>query len=287
MKWSLTALVIGFIIDFFVGDPHGFPHPIILIGRLISALEKGLRRLFPATAGGERTAGAVLWVLTAALSAAVPALILYLCHLASPWLRLAAESVMCWQILAARCLERESMQVYKALESGDIAASRRAVSMIVGRDTAALDDAAVTRAAVETVAENTSDGVVAPLLFLAIGGAPLGFFYKAVNTMDSMLGYTDPPFTHIGLVPAKADDVVNYLPARLSALLMLAAGLLMGLDVNNGWRETPGTTGSSTASPSSATRCGRSGMTTFPGPAASCISRPCWPCCCAAASSWP
>ena len=236
MKWSLMALVIGFIIDFFVGDPHGFPHPIVLIGKLISALEKGLRRLFPATPRGERAAGAVLWVLTVSLSVAVPALILYLCHLASPWLRLAAESVMCWQILAARCLERESMQVYKALESGDIAASRRAVSMIVGRDTAALDDAAVTRAAVETVAENTSDGVVAPLLFLAVGGAPLGFFYKAVNTMDSMLGYTDPPFTHIGLLPAKADDVVNYLPARFSALLMLAAGFLMGMDVKNGWR---------------------------------------------------
>ena len=236
MKWSLIALLIGFIIDFFVGDPHGFPHPIVLIGKLISALEKGLRRLFPATPRGERAAGAALWVLTAGLSAAVPALILYLCHLASPWLRLTAESVMCWQILAARSLEKESMKVYKALESGDIAASRYAVSMIVGRDTAALDDAAVTRAAVETVAENTSDGVVAPLLFLAVGGAPLGFFYKAVNTMDSMLGYTDPPFTHIGLVPAKADDVVNYLPARLSALLMLAAGFLMGLDVKNGWR---------------------------------------------------
>ena len=236
MKWSLMALVIGFIIDFFVGDPHGFPHPIILIGKLIAALEKGLRRLFPATPRGERTAGAVLWVLTAGLSAAVPALILILCHQISPWLRLAAESIMCWQILAARALERESMKVYTALESGDIAASRYAVSMIVGRDTAALDDAAVTRAAVETVAENTSDGVVAPLLFLAIGGAPLGFFYKAVNTMDSMLGYTDPPFTHIGLVPAKADDIVNYLPARLSALLMLAAGFLMGLDVKSGWQ---------------------------------------------------
>ena len=143
---------------------------------------------------------------------------------------------MCWQILAARALEKESMLVYKALESGDITASRRAVSMIVGRDTAALDDAAVTRAAVETVAENTSDGVVAPLIFLAIGGAPLGFFYKAVNTMDSMLGYTEPPYKDIGLVPAKADDMVNYIPARLSALLMLAAGFLLGLDVKNGWQ---------------------------------------------------
>lgn len=236
MKWSLTALVIGFIIDFFVGDPHGFPHPIVLIGKLISALDRGLRRLFPATPKGERAAGAVLWILTVSLSTAVPGLILFLCHQMSPWLRLTVESIMCWQILAARALEKESMLVYKALESGDITASRRAVSMIVGRDTAALDDAAVTRAAVETVAENTSDGVVAPLIFLAIGGAPLGFFYKAVNTMDSMLGYTEPPYKDIGLVPAKADDVVNYIPARLSALLMLAAGFLLGLDVKNGWR---------------------------------------------------
>ena len=236
MKWSLMALVIGFIIDFFVGDPHGFPHPIVLIGKLISALDRGLRRLFPATPKGERAAGAVLWILTVSLSTAVPGLILFLCHQVSPWLRLTVESIMCWQILAARALEKESMLVYKALESGDITASRRAVSMIVGRDTAALDDAAVTRAAVETVAENTSDGVVAPLIFLAIGGAPLGFFYKAVNTMDSMLGYTEPPYKDIGLVPAKADDVVNYIPARLSALLMLAAGFLLGLDVKNGWR---------------------------------------------------
>lgn len=236
MEWSLLALVIGFVIDFFVGDPHGFPHPIILIGKLISALEKGLRRLFPATPRGEQWAGGILWCITAGLAAAVPAGILFLCGLVSPWLRLAIESIMCWQILAARALEKESMLVYKALESGDIIASRKAVSMIVGRDTAALDDAAVTRAAVETVAENTSDGVVAPLLFLAIGGAPLGFFYKAVNTMDSMLGYTEPPFKNIGLIPAKADDVLNFLPARLSALLMLAAGALLGLDVKNGWQ---------------------------------------------------
>ena len=236
MKWSLLALVIGFVIDFFVGDPHGFPHPIILIGKLISVLEKGLRRLFPATPRGERWAGGVLWCITAGLATAVPAGTLCLCGLVSPWLRLAGECSMCWQILAARALEKESMLVYKALESGDIIASRKAVSMIVGRDTAALDDAAVTRAAVETVAENTSDGVVAPLLFLAIGGAPLGFFYKAVNTMDSMLGYTEPPFKNIGLIPAKADDVLNFLPARLSALLMLAAGALLGLDVKNGWR---------------------------------------------------
>ena len=108
--------------------------------------------------------------------------------------------------------------------------------MIVGRDTARLDDAGVTRAAVETVAENTSDGVVAPMLFLALGGAPLGFFYKAINTMDSMLGYVEMPYKNIGLVPAKMDDLANYLPSRLSALLMLAAGFLLGFDAKNGWR---------------------------------------------------
>ena len=143
---------------------------------------------------------------------------------------------MCWQILATKALKDEPMKVYTALESGDLEKSRHAVSMIVGRDTARLDDAGVTRAAVETVAENTSDGVVAPMLFLALGGAPLGFFYKAVNTMDSMLGYVEPPYKNIGLVPAQMDDAANFLPARLSALLMIAAGFLLGLDAKNGWR---------------------------------------------------
>ena len=236
MKWSLWALVIGFGIDLVLGDPHGFPHPVVAIGKLISAAEKLLRRAFPATRRGERLAGGVLWVLVAAVSVVVPAFVLYLCRQISPWLRLAAESVMCWQILAVRSLRTESMKVYTALESGDVEAARRAVSMIVGRDTARLDRAGIARAAVETVAENTSDGVIAPLVFLAIGGAPLGFFYKAVNTMDSMLGYVEPPYQNIGLVPAKMDDVMNYLPARLSALLMLAVGGALGMDFGNGWR---------------------------------------------------
>ena len=236
MKWSLFALLIGFGIDLIVGDPHGLPHPVVGIGKLISLLERRFRALFPKTARGEIFAGACIWLCTVLVSAGLPALILYGAQRVSVYLRLVLESVMCWQILAVKSLRDESMKVYDALESGDLAASRHAVSMIVGRDTDRLDDAAVTRAAVETVAENTSDGVVAPLLFLAIGGAPLGFFYKAVNTMDSMLGYVEPPYKNIGLVPAKADDVVNYIPARLSALLMLTAGGLMGLDISAGWR---------------------------------------------------
>ncbi len=236
MYWSLLALVIGFGMDLLLGDPQGWPHPVAAIGKLISVLERSLRRAFPVSPKGERLAGGVLWLITVSVSAAVPILILWGCHAVSPWLRLAVESVMCWQILAVRSLRTESMKVHAALAGGDVERARRAVSMIVGRDTARLDAAGIARAAVETVAENTSDGVVAPMVFLALGGAPLGFFYKAVNTMDSMLGYVEPPYRHIGLVPARMDDVMNYLPARLSALLMLAAGGLRGMDVRRGWR---------------------------------------------------
>ena len=236
MMWSLLALVIGFCVDLLVGDPHGLPHPVIFIGKLIGFLEKRLRKIFPKTKRGENIAGGVLWLLVALISFGIPAAVLAVCHRISPWLRLAVESLMCWQILATKSLRDESMKVYAALQSGDLEKSRYAVSMIVGRDTARLDDAGVTRAAVETVAENTSDGIVAPLIYLAIGGAPLGFFYKAVNTMDSMLGYVEPPYKNIGLIPAKADDIANFLPARISALFMLAAGWLLGMDGKNGWK---------------------------------------------------
>ena len=232
----LLALPAGFGIDLLLGDPQGWPHPVIFIGKLISALEALLRRLFPKTPAGERAAGALLWLLTAGVSFVVPFALLRLCERVSPYLALGVESLMCWQILATKSLRDESMKVYRALKTGSLEDARRAVAMIVGRDTEKLDAPGVARAAVETVAENCSDGVIAPLLFLALGGAPLGFFYKAVNTMDSMLGYTDPPYTHIGFVPAKADDWMNFLPARISALLLLAAGGLLGLDVKNGWR---------------------------------------------------
>ncbi len=236
MKERALALLVGFAIDALLGDPHGFPHPVVAMGRMISFLERRLRRIFPQNAAGETAAGALLWLLVAAVSTALPWAALELLRRLHPLLALGAESLMCWQILAARSLKTETMKVYTALESGNLEASRYAVSMIVGRDTARLDDPGVTRAAVETVAENTSDGVLAPMLYFALGGAPLAFFYKAVNTMDSMLGYIDPPYTHIGHVSARMDDVLNFIPARLSALLMLAAGGLLGLDVPGGWR---------------------------------------------------
>lgn len=233
---SLLALLIGFGVDLVLGDPYCIPHPVVGMGKLIAGLEKLFRRIFPKTPGGERAAGALLWAIVAGVCFALPAALLALCRAVSPWLALAAESVMCWQILAAKSLKEESMKVFAALKTGDLAASREAVSRIVGRETARLDEAGVTRAAVETVAENTSDGVVAPLFYLALGGAPLGFLYKAINTMDSMLGYTDPPYQDIGFVPAKMDDLANLIPARLSALLMLAAGGLLGFDLAGGWK---------------------------------------------------
>ena len=141
---------------------------------------------------------------------------------------------MCWQCIAVKALKDESMKVFYALKEGDTEKARYAVSMIVGRDTESLDDAAITRAAVETVAENTSDGVIAPIMYLAVGGGPLGLFYKAVNTMDSMLGYTDPPYKNIGMFPAKADDVFNFIPSRISAVLMLISGALLKMNVKGG-----------------------------------------------------
>lgn len=234
--YSLLAVVLGFGIDLIVGDPHSIPHPVIFIGKLISTMEKLVRKIFPKTIKGENFAGGVLWLVVVAISITVPALLLWLCYEIHVWLGLAIESIMCWQILATKSLKDESMKVHAALKTGNIEKSRYAVSMIVGRDTADLNDKAVARAAVETVAENTSDGIVAPLIFLAIGGAPLGFFYKAVNTMDSMLGYVEMPYKNIGLVPAKMDDVMNFIPSRLSALIMLFAGWLLKLNVKNGWK---------------------------------------------------
>lgn len=233
---SLCALIMGFCLDLLIGDPHWIPHPIIFIGKLISALEKLARRCFPKTVRGENAAGAVIWLVVVLVSTGVPALILWLAYGFRVWLGLALETIMCAQILATKSLRQESMKVYAALKTGDLSKAQYAVSMIVGRDTQRLDEAGVARAAVETVAENTSDGIIAPMLFLAIGGAPLGFLYKAVNTMDSMLGYVEMPYKNVGLVPAKMDDVFNYLPARISAFLMLAAGVLLGMDGKNGWK---------------------------------------------------
>ena len=236
MKTIVFALGIGFVLDALFGDPHWLPHPVVLIGKWISFLEKQLRRLFPKTPGGERAGGTVLVLLVLLASAAVPWGILWLAGLVHPYLRFAVECFMCYQILAARSLKTESMRVYWKLQEGNLEESRKAVSWIVGRDTENLTMEGVSKAAVETVAENTSDGVIAPMLYLALGGPVLGFFYKAVNTMDSMIAYKNDRYLYFGRTAAHLDDVFNYIPARLSGLFMILASAILGFDGKNAWR---------------------------------------------------
>lgn len=231
-----TAFICGFVLDALLGDPYSMPHIIRVIGRLIAWAERALRATFSATPKGERTAGVVLVALVVGLSCGTSALVLWLADLVSPWLAFVVESFVCYQMIAAKQLRVEARRVYDALQNDGLAAARTAVSMIVGRDTAALDEASVTRAAVETVAENTSDGVVAPLLFMALGGAPAGVLYKAVNTMDSMVGYVNDRYRNFGTAAARLDDVLNWIPARLTGVLMCLVAPLVGLDGRGAWR---------------------------------------------------
>lgn len=236
MVISLYALCLGFLLDLIFGDPHWLPHPVRLMGRAISGLEKALRPRFPDTPQGRRSSGRVMVILVLLIFTAAPLVILLLCQRISPFLRLAVETVMCYQLLAARSLRDESMKVYDALCQDDLPLAREKVSMIVGRDTQKLSREQVAKAAVETVAENTSDGVVAPLFYMAIGGGVLGFFYKAANTMDSMVGYRNERYEDFGRAAAKLDDIVNFIPSRLSALLMIIAAVLPGYSAKDGWR---------------------------------------------------
>lgn len=232
----LFALLLGFLLDLLLGDPRWLPHPIRAIGALIAGLEKVLRKIFPKNRSGQLAGGVALVILVLVLSGGITLLVLWLCGKVGLWLRFLAETVLCFQLLATRSLKGESMKVYKALKAGDLEGARYAVSMIVGRDTQCLDEAGVARAAVETVAENASDGVIAPLIFLAIGGAPLGMVYKAVNTMDSMVGYKNDQYLWFGRCAAKLDDVVNFIPARLAGLLMCLGAGFSGFDAPNALR---------------------------------------------------
>ena len=236
MVQSLAALIIGSIVDFILGDPRELWHPVQGIGWVISRLEKILRRLFPAGRRGERWAGAVLVVLTLLVSVGVPALLLFFLSLVHPLLSFLLSCIFCWQLLAARSLRTEGLKVEEALEKEGLEAGRRAVSMIVGRDTRDLTEEGVIEAAVETVAENTSDGVTAPLFYMILAGPLGGFAYKAVNTMDSMVGYKNEKYRYFGTCAARLDDAANFIPARLSALFMTAAAFLAGYDGKNAWR---------------------------------------------------
>ena len=230
--YALTALSVfaGFGLDCLLGDPLSRLHPVVLMGKLISLFEKQLRPRFPQTPPGERTAGTIMALAVPLISAGAGLLLLYLAWRVHPWAYCAVSAFLCWQCFAARCLMTEAKKVVTCLEKEGLSAGRRQVGMLVGRDTDSLTEPQVVKAAVETVAENTSDGVVAPLFWMVLFGAAGGLFYKAVNTMDSMVGYKNDRYLHFGRCAAKFDDVVNYVPARLSALAMIGAAFLLRLD---------------------------------------------------------
>lgn len=228
LLWSTAGLLLGFGLDMLFGDVEGFPHIIRWMGALIAALD---RRLPHSEAGGT-----VLVLTVTCVCTGIPLGCLFLCYRHLPVLGFLIESFLCWQLLAARSLKTESMKVYQSLLAGDVESARKSVAMIVGRDTEGLDGEGIMRATVETIAENASDGVAAPLLYIMAGGAAFGCLYKAVNTMDSMVGYKNDRYLHFGRMAAKTDDVLNFIPSRLCALLMVLSAFLLRYDGRQAYR---------------------------------------------------
>ena len=231
-----AAVLGGFVLDLLFGDPAWLPHPVVYMGKAISALERRLRARLPRTPQGELLGGAILAFCLPVGTFLLTSLVCLGAAALSPWLGLAVQMFWCGQALAAKGLVQESTNVYAELKKGSLPAARKAVSRIVGRDTEALTAEGVTRAAVETVAENASDGVIAPLLYMLLGGAPLALTYKAINTMDSMVGYKNEKYLYFGRAAAKLDDVANYIPSRLAALLWIMAAAFTRNDAKGAWR---------------------------------------------------
>ena len=236
LTFSFLALLFGYLLDMAFGDPAWLYHPVVLIGKLIAFLENKIRKIFPDDPKGQLVGGFLEVVLVCVITFAVPFIILKLLFRHMPIAAVMLESFWCGQLLAARSLANESMKVYDRLVHGTLSEARKAVSMIVGRDTENLSEIGVTKAAVETVAENTSDGVIAPMFYMAIGGAPLMFLYKGINTMDSMLGYKNEKYLYFGCTAAKLDDLANFIPSRIAGYLMVAASFFVKMDTKNAAR---------------------------------------------------
>lgn len=215
---NLIDVIIAMIIDLILGDPYWLPHPVIFIGKLIKLIENKSRAMAKSSKN-LKFLGGIMVIVVALICFILPAGLLYFTWSIKPLFHI-INIIFLWTTIAAKCLKDESMKVYYALEKHDIGLARKYTSYIVGRDTNSLDEKELIRAAVETVAENTSDGVIAPLFYGIIGGAPLAMMYKGINTMDSMVGYINEPYTYIGFFPAKTDDVFNFIPARLTGFVM-------------------------------------------------------------------
>ncbi len=242
MQERIFVLCGGYLLDLLLGDPHCLWHPVRGIGKLIEYTERLLLRMLKpdrereADRTKKQLAGVLLAAAVLLIVMGVCGLVLYGAGKIHSFLRIGLEVLLCYQMLAQKSLKTESMKVYERLAAGDAAGARCAVSMIVGRDTDRLDEKGITRAAVETVAENTSDGVIAPMLFMLIFGVPGGVFYKAVNTMDSMIGYRNDRYCYLGTAAARLDDLCNYIPARVSACFMIVSAFLLGMDGKSAFR---------------------------------------------------
>lgn len=234
MVMNIVDIILAVIIDWLIGDPKWLPHPIIYIGRLIGFLEKQGRKLCK-TEKGIKVYGGFIVIVVASISFIVPFIILKLV-ISIPWLFHIFNVIMIWTTLAAKCLSREAKKVYYALKDGDIEKARLMLSYIVGRDTAKLNDKEIIRADVETVAENASDGVIAPLFYAIIGAAPLAMMYKGINTMDSMLGYMNEKYRYIGFFPAKVDDAFNFIPARITGILICLVSFVVNGTVSESFK---------------------------------------------------
>lgn len=229
--WQTAALILGYVLDLIIGDPWGWPHIVIYFGKAITFFEKrfyGMRN--------KRLGGTLLWLCVIITCTGIPSLLLIAAWHISPWAYLLLDSLICWQLLAVKSLRVESLKVYQELEHATLESARQAIHMIVGRDPEALDRTGIIKAAVETVAENTSDGVASPLFYMFIGGAAGGCLYKAVNTMDSMIGYKNEKYEDFGRTAARMDDAFNFIPSRLCANFMILASRLRGFDAANARR---------------------------------------------------
>lgn len=224
----LAAVAAGILLDLLFGDPACIPHPVVIIGKAISGLEKFLRDHFPKTKSGERQAGVFLACMIPAGTMMITTAACLVAWLIHPAVFFAIETFWCWQSLAIKGLYTESMNVCRCLQKKDLPAARKAVARIVGRDTENLTEEGVTKAAVETVAENFSDGVFAPLFYMVIGGAPMALVYKSINTMDSMVGYKNEKYRYFGTAAARLDDAANLIPSRVAAVFWILAAAVTG-----------------------------------------------------------
>lgn len=229
LAWCVAALL-----DRWLGDPPHWPHPVRWIGALITVTQRGVRRVCHSDFA-LRIGGGVMWLVVVGVAWGVSYSVLRIAESLHPWLGWCVEVWIIYTLLAARCLADAAHDVEHALRHGTLAQSREKLAWIVGRDTAQLQPPQITRAVVETVAENTVDGAIAPLFFLLLGGAPLMMAYKAVNTLDSMVGYKHEKYRAIGMVSARMDDIANFIPARLSWVLLSAAAVLCQLNARRAW----------------------------------------------------